>query len=645
MNEPIRVLVVEDRPPDAELMLRELRRAGYEPEWKRVETESDYLAELGNGWEIVLSDYKLPQFNGLRAVELLKARGPDIPIIIVSGTVGEETAVEALKAGANDYLMKDRPARLGSAVQRELRDAAERRARRLAESALRESERRLRDITSSLGEWVWEVDENGVYTYSSPSGIEMFGETIGKTPFDFMTPDEGRRIGAIFSDIAARRAPITDLENWNITKSGDRVCLLTNGVATFDEEGRYTGYRGVDRDITGRKQAEAEKARLEVQLQQAQKMESVGRLAGGVAHDFNNMLGVILGHAELALGQVDPAQPLYADLEEIRAAAARSAALTRQLLAFARKQTVSPRVLDLNEMVAGMVTMLRRLIGEDIDLQWRPGADLWLVNIDPSQTDQILANLCVNARDAIAGVGTLTVGTGNSMLDEHYCAMHAGCVPGQYVRLEVSDNGCGMDEETLAHAFEPFFTTKESGKGTGLGLATVYGAVKQNHGYIDLVSKPGRGTTFTIYLPRYAGVSESAPIDGAARPLLHGQETILLVEDERSILTLTQRMLEYWGYTVLAAGTPREALRLARAHTGEIGLLITDVIMPEMDGQALAMNLAARHPGLKRLFMSGYTGDVIANHGVLDEGAHFIQKPFSTADLAAKVRMALETPN
>jgi CheY-like chemotaxis protein len=341
--------------------------------------------------------------------------------------------------------------------------------------------------------------------------------------------------------------------------------------------------------------------------------------------------------------KIDPAHPLHANLEEIRKAAERSADLTRQLLAFARKQTVAPKVLDLNETVAGMLNMLQRLIGEDIHLNWQPGADLWPVKVDPSQIDQIVANLCVNARDAISGVGKITIETGNSALDEDYCAHHTGSVPGKYVLLTMSDDGCGMDKETLSHLFEPFFTTKGMGKGTGLGLATVYGIVKQNSGYINIDSEPGQGTTFTIYLPRNTDKSEQAWTEGAAEPNLRGHETILLVEDEPTILELTMEMLTTQGYTVLAASTPGEAIRLAREHAGKIHLLLTDVVMPEMNGRDLANNLLSLYPHLKRLFMSGYTADVISNHGVLDEGVNFIQKPFSMQALAAKVRKVLDS--
>jgi PAS domain S-box-containing protein len=381
--------------------------------------------------------------------------------------------------------------------------------------------------------------------------------------------------------------------------------------------------------------------KLETRFLQAQKMEAVARLAGGVAHDFNNMLGVIIGHTEMALMQVNVTGPLHTNLQEILKAAERSSELTRQLLAFARQQTVRPLVLNLNVTVEGMLKMLQRLIGEDIDLVWAPDHDLWKVRIDPSQIDQIIANLAVNARDAIAGVGKLTIQTNNAVIDADYCANHPEFVPGEYVLLAVSDDGCGMDKETLAQIFEPFFTTKGVGEGTGLGLATVYGIVKQNNGFINVYSEPGHGTTFKIYLSR-CQAEAAQESKTAVKSLQGGSETVLMVEDEKAILDIGQAILEKLGYTVLTAGTPGEAIRLAGEYPGDIQLLISDVVMPEMHGRELAERLIAMKPELKCLYMSGYTTNVIAHRGVLDEGVHFIQKPFSMQDLAEKVREVLE---
>ena len=399
------------------------------------------------------------------------------------------------------------------------------------------------------------------------------------------------------------------------------------------------------RDIAERKRAEEEKEKLRSQLDQAQKMESVGRLAGGVAHDFNNMLQVILGNTAMAMECSATGTPVRDYLEEIQKSSKRSADLTRQLLAFARRQTIQPKVFDLNAAVTEMVKMLRRLIGESIHLAWGPGPDLWRVKMDPSQLDQVLTNLCVNARDAMVGAGKITIATENVTLDDAYARSHPDGVPGDYVLLSVGDSGRGMDEYTRAHLFEPFYTTKELGKGTGLGLATVYGIVKQNQGLIDVESEPGKGTTIKIYLPRER--AGAVPVEqDPVRELLRGSETVLLVEDEEQILNLSQRILHQQGYTVLTASTPQAAMDLAARHAGPLHLLVTDVVMPGMNGKELRDKLRVSHPGLKCLFISGYTADVIAGNGVLDDGVHFLQKPFTIQALVENVRsLCSRTPS
>ncbi len=524
-----------------------------------------------------------------------------------------------------------------------------------AEAALQDNEQYIRLLLDSITEGFYGVDTTGNCILVNRACLRMLG-------YDNERELLGRHIHELIHHTRTDGTPYPAIEcrMYGVLGSGsavinvdDEVFWRRDGTPVPVEYSSYPILRNGQLmgavasffDITERNQGKQKQSRLEAQLQQAQKMESVGRLAGGVAHDFNNMMGVILGYADFALKQVDAAQPLHADLQEIHKAATRAADLTRQLLAFARQQTIAPKVLDLNDAVASMLKMLRRLLGEDIVLRWLPGAALWPVMADPSQVDQILANLCVNARDAISGVGKLTIETGNSTIGTDYCAARAGSVPGEYVRLVVGDDGCGMGKDTLAHIFEPFYTTKAVGHGTGLGLATVYGIVKQNDGFIDVASEPNHGATFTVYLPRHVGKVGQARTEGAAKPVPGGHETILLVEDEPAFLTLTKTMLEQQGYTVMSAGTPGEAIRLATTYTGEIHLLMTDVVMPEMNGRVLAKNLLAVHPLVKRLFMSGYTADVIAHHGVLDEGLNFIQKPFSAKDLATKVRDALDAQN
>ncbi len=517
-------------------------------------------------------------------------------------------------------------------------------ARRMAEAALQESEERFRSLVEAAPEGIF-VQSAGRFVFLNPAMLRLLGAS---KPGDLLATEFTPRIAPEYREAVRERirlqsetgAPVPLMDQEYLRLDGSRVPVETTAVAV-----RYQGrdaHLVFVRDVTGRKQAEEEKAKLEAQLRQAQKMESVGRLAGGVAHDFNNLLTVILGHVELALALVDPTQPLHTNLQEVRKAAQRSADLTRQLLTFARKQTVMPRVLDLNEAVSGTIKMVQRLIGEDIALLWTPGPDLWSIKMDPTQIDQILANLCVNARDAIVGVGTVIIETGNVTLDAAYCAEYVGLVPGEYVLLVVSDDGCGMDRETQGHLFEPFFTTKGVGQGTGLGLATVYGIVKQNNGFVNVYSEPGQGATFKIYLPRYAGVAAQMLREGPAEAPRRGQETVLLVEDEAAILTLGQTVLQRLGYTVLTAGTPGEAIRLAEEYKGEIHLLITDIVMPEMNGRDLSRRLLSLYPRLKWLFMSGYMPSLIARDGVLEEGTQFVQKPFSSRALAAKVRQVLD---
>jgi two-component system, cell cycle sensor histidine kinase and response regulator CckA len=1024
-DQPLRVLMIEDSEDDALLTIRELEKGGYNPSYERVQTASGMeKALMEKQWDIILCDYQMPQFNAPAAIALLKKAKMDIPMIIVSGTIGEETAVECMRLGAQDYFVKGKLIRLCPAIARELAEAEGRRGRRQAEERLRQSEARFKSIVSTSREWIWAIDATGVFTFSNPAienilgytpgeiilqgaaanlvseedmpkmkeilsrsaeqkkgwsnlvlrwkhkdgtyrylesnaapifegkseltgfqgsdrditermqtekmlllikkavenssdaiGIadaqgnhfyqnkaftELFGytadelntlgvdkclyadkdtarnvfETILKggswsgeveditkngrlltvmLRADAIKNDSGKIIGllAINTDITKRKetekalresekrlhaittnipgvvfqfyatiqgeygisyvsermsdffempadtaldalfptfvshiheedinrfmasvqesveanAPWnfegryirpsgvmfwfhamsiparqedrlvfdgillditerkqaeealrasdeqytrlvdtipdvvirTDLEgniifanDYTLQKGGYKweeikgrhilefvppeeharamqniarimtegkqgpyeyqLLVKDGGIIPFEmtsgvfrsEDGTPCGLVHVCRDISLRKQDEQEKEQLQERLNQSQKMESVGRLAGGVAHDFNNMLGVILGHTELAMERIKPEQPLYTHLREIRKAAERSTNLTRQLLAFARKQTIAPQIIDINETIAGMLKMLQRLIGENIHLVWLPGVNPCQVKIDPSQIDQILANLCVNARDAIEGVGKVSIESGCISCNQAFRAVHPDFTPGDYVLIAVSDDGCGMAKDVQEKLFEPFFTTKEIGKGTGLGLCTVYGIVKQNNGFINVDSKPGQGTTVRIYLPRHNGRNGKPETDKPPCPLIRGKETVLVVEDEPAILNISKIMLEQQGYQVLTAATPGKAIQLAQEQAEQIHLLITDVVMPEMNGRELANKMLSLYPDIKCLFMSGYTADVIAHQGVLDKGVFFIQKPFSRNSLLAKVRDALD---
>ena len=500
--------------------------------------------------------------------------------------------------------------------------------RKKTEKALRESEYRFRSMMEAITDAIYICSQDLEIEYMNQVMIDRLGyDATGKQCYKSIHGLNARCGWCQFSDPKQKKFNDVEIKS----PLDGRFYLVSQSPIVHSDAGisKLTIYKDVD-----------EVKRTERQLRQAQKMEAVGRLAGGVAHDFNNMLSVILGNSEILLEDVGPDQLIYENVKEIKKAGKRSADITRQLLAFARKQAIAPRVLDLNKAIAGTLKMVQRLIGEDINIEWLPGESIWPVKIDPSQLDQILTNLSVNARDAIADVGTLTIETGNEIFDELYCSDHPGFVPGDFVQIVVSDTGCGMEQETMKNIFEPFFTTKAKDKGTGLGLATVYGIAKQNGGFINVYTEKDEGTSFKIYFPRYHTAYEEVSENSADGPNFKGSETILLVEDEPSILKMASMMLKRLGYTVIAANLPGEAISLARAHK-DIHLLMTDVIMPEMNGRNLAKNILSIHPKLKCLYMSGYTANVIAHHGVLDEDINFIQKPFSRHDLSAKVREIL----
>jgi len=536
---------------------------------------------------------------------------------------------------SHERIWTEREEKIFQAISRRLSDGL---TSMLALQDLRKNERLLDDIVNNLPSMVFVKEpEDLKFVMLNKTGEKMLGcgkeRFLGKTDYDFFPKDVADYFTEKDREVLERKEPVDIPQEVIRTCNDEQRYLHTRKVAILDETGNAQYLLGISEDVT-------EHLKLEAQLRQAQKMDAVGQLAGGVAHDFNNMLGVIIGYADLAMTKIAPHDPAFSCLQEIRSAADRSADLTRQLLAFARKQAVVPKVLDLNETAAGMLKMLMRLIGEDIELEWLPGPGGWLVKIDPTQVDQILANLCVNCRDAITGAGKITIETGRFSLDEHACSLQPGLMPGDFVMLQVSDTGCGMSRQIMERIFEPFFSTKESGKGTGLGLAMVYGIVKQNGGFVNVYSEPGIGTTVKIHLPRHMA---DVPLEKTekARQIEEGSETILLVEDEPAILYVAKEMLESLGYMIIVAGTPDEGIELAARHPGKIDLLITDMIMPGMNGRELAGRITLLHPDIRCLFMSGYTNDLLARHGGLDDDAYFIQKPFSIQKLAGKIREVL----
>ena len=662
----MRVLIADDDFTARDLLTGALQLHGYEVEETADGTAAWEALQQPGAPKLVLLDWMMPGMDGVEVVRRIRAcPTAQPPYVIMLSAKGEKSSIiTALEAGANDYLVKpfdigelnarlevgrrsvEMQADLADANEtlRQLQTVLEMKNQNLCETqeALRASRTRYFDLYNTAPIGYVTLSENGLILEANSTATNLLvevGHSLARRPFSsfLFREDQGSYVLFIKQLVAKEKPQQCELRMKK--HDGTLFWVRMEAAAAYDERGALEK-RLVLSDISLHKHSEKEKAQIKSQLQQLQKMESVGRLAGGVAHDFNNMLGVILGHAEMAMDEAGPASPIFADLQEILNAADRSADLTRQLLAFSRQQTISPKVINLSESIADMLKMLNRLIGEGIQINFVPGKDLWPVHVDPSQVDQVLTNLCVNARDAIADVGTITIETDNCTLDECYCATHPGAVPGDYVQLTVSDLGCGMDKETMDHIFEPFFTTKEEGKGTGLGLATVYGIVKQNGGFINAYSEPGEGTRITVYLARHLRASAQEHAEGEAEPHARGHETILLVEDELSILNMTKSLLERQGYTVLAANTPADALHLAQGRA--IHLLMTDVVMPEMNGRELAGILQARSPHLRVLFMSGYTASVISHHGVLDQGVCFIQKPFSMSDLAATVRRTLD---
>jgi len=613
-------------------------------------------------WDLIISDWSMPRFSAPAALDIVRKKRLDIPFIIVSGTIGEEAAVEAMRNGARDYVLKDKLNRLTPAVERELRECAARRARLRTEHALRESEVRFRRLYDSGIIGIMLANLDGRIIDANDAYLKMLGYTRdevtrGHVRWTGITPPEFARQQARAIEELRSSGVATPWEMDVSRKDGVRVPLLMGAAMVEDpnciafavdlterrssEHLRKRLVREAKKEQAARERAEIALSEREEQLRQAQKMEALGRLAGGVAHDFNNVLSVILSYGELILGELKPSDPLRSDIEEIRKAATRAAGLTRQLLLLSRQQVVERRVLDLNEVLLGMEQMLRRILGEDVELVVIAARSIGRVRADRTHIEQVILNLVVNARDAMPTGGKLTVETSNVVLDDAYAQNHPAVAAGQYVMMAVTDTGCGMDRAVQECIFEPFFTTKEPGKGTGLGLSTVFGIVQQSGGDISVDSEPGAGTTFKIHFPLVA--AEADVIRPHVVPsTLRGNETILLVEDEEQVRTIARNILRKQGYRVLAAQHAGEALLLSERHAAKIDLLVTDVVMPQMSGPELAKRLASTRPEMKVLCMSGYTDDSIVRYGVLESGIAVLQKPLTPATLATKVREVLD---
>ena len=519
-----------------------------------------------------------------------------------------------------------------------------------ANMALEKSQKQYYDLIEGTPDLICRVDIDGRLLFVNHAANKFFGlrpeDCIGRMAFDFIHPDDKEETKLAFNIWVKGENEILSYENRHVSELGHMHHLEWSIRTEYDENANVTGFASRARDITEYKRNEKERIKLVNQLHQTHKMEAVGELAGGIAHDFNNMLGVILGHAEIALHKPELPSCFVDTLEHIIKASKHSAELTKQLLTFARKQNIEPRVLNVNASLAPTLTMLRRLIGENIQLILDQETNLWLVKVDPTQIIQIITNLCLNARDAISGVGVITIKIRNYLKEEYVSGLQSSVgfldLPtGEYVHISVSDNGSGMDSEVLEHIFEPFYTTKGLGKGTGLGLSTVLGAVEQNKGFVNVFSEPKRGSTIHVYFPKEYDAIPYA-IGSNSEPNQRGTETLLLVEDDTMLLEIETAMLEQNGYKVLQAATVRHAEDLAREYAGRIDLLVTDVIMPEMNGKDLSEKLTDFSPEMKVLFMSGYTADIIASHGVISDNIQFLQKPFTIDALTSKVRAVLD---
>jgi two-component system cell cycle sensor histidine kinase/response regulator CckA len=765
-QDALRILILEDVPMDAELVEYELERARIPFLARRVDSREAFLRELaGFQPDLILSDYTLPRFDGMTALSLARERVPNIPFLIVTGSVNEETAVGCMKAGATDYLLKSNLARIGPAIEAALERERAHAEKVQAESALAASERRFRSLVQNSSDLVTIVAPDGTILYASDSAERIVGYSpralVGTSLLEYLDQEDVGQVRGLLqngngrpsvagpveftlrradgspvwleavgtnlltdatirgivlnardvserkradrelreseeryrdlfdnaSDLVCMAAPNGSLlyvnQAWQqgtgygedeigdmklldlvhpdslehyigvldrvllgerldhvelifVPKAGTPITVEGNLSCTF-KDGQPSVVRGIYRDITERK-------RVEEHLRRAERMQAAGKLAGGVAHEVNNMMTGVIGFSEFLLRSLDPEDPRRADVEEVIKAGTRAADVTRQLLAFTRQQFLRPQVVQVNAAILEMEKMLRRSLGEDKLLELKLAPDAGPLRADRGQLEQVLINLVLNARDAMGGHGRVTIETANSLWDTSYAQRHEGVdIPlGRYVMLAVSDTGCGMERDVLARIFEPFFTTKPVGQGTGLGLSTVYGIVKQSGGFVWVYSEPGEGSVFKVYLPEASAPEDpESPPASVAAPA-GGSETILIIEDEDVVRNLACRGLRDHGYTVVEARNGAEGLRHVREHPGTVDLAISDVVMPEMGGRELAQSLALSDPGLPILFMSGYTGEDVVQRGLLDPGAPFQQKPFTPITLATKVRAMLD---
>jgi two-component system, cell cycle sensor histidine kinase and response regulator CckA len=638
---PLHVLLVEDDPNDADLILRELKRSGLEVIHLRVATEDAFLESLHGNLDLILSDYAMPEFDGVRALELLNRSRLEIPFIIVSGTIGEDVAVEMIKYGAADYVSKDRLGRLGTAVQHAFEQKQLRQQREQAEEALRASEERFRQFAESVNEVLWITSADlSTILYVSPSYARVWERTcqsLYERPASFIEAiHEDDRPGVLIAFAKHQQGEALDAEYRIVRPNGQIRWVHARGTVMRNDAGVIQRLGGIAEDITRRKE-------MERQFRQAQKMEGIGQLAGGVAHDFNNILLVIQANLELVLmTEKNLSLPSKDCMRQIAQAADRAATLNRQLLAFSRKEAMQMRLVDLNYLTASFTKMLRRIVGEHIDIQNEYAPTPPPISADPGMIEQVLMNLVVNARDAMPDGGQIIIGTEEVVIDEDRAQRDARSRAGRFACLSVRDTGSGISPENMSRIFEPFFTTKEAGKGTGLGLATVFGIAKQHKGWVDVSSEVNVGTTFRVFFPISLDVPAGTDLTEGQK-IRGGTEKILLVDDDRAVRNVGLQTLENYGYEATEADSADSARKIWAEHGGQFDLLITDMVMPGgLTGLDLADLLRVEKPGLKVLLMSGYSADLARGEPGRAKGVTFLHKPFSTRALAETVRKCLD---
>ena len=634
----LRILFIEHDPDDLEIALRELKKSALDFELETVASHEDFVRLLRDkSFDIILSDYRLPGWSGMDAFAHLKKRGLDIPFVLVTGTLGEERAVECIKHGVTDFVLKGQLSRLPMAIRAAQDARLLREAEARAADALRESEARYRGLVDNATYGIYWVTIDGMLLQVNPALVHMLGYDSTAALLGLRTSD------ALYRDPATRSILLAQYQKsgrvdatveWK-RKDGKIIHVRLNGRRTTDPVRSIECIEVIVENVT-------DKIALEKQLVQAQKFEAIGQLAGGIAHDFNNMIGAIIGWADLGSEETEAASRLHRHFEKIRQQADRAASLTRQLLAFARRQILEPRNIDLNQAITETLSLLEKVIGGNVDIKSKLAPDLAVVCADPTQVEQVLMNLCINARDAMPGGGTLHIETGNSVFDEMYCAHQPFSRPGPYAMLSVTDTGTGMDPATLDKIFEPFFTTKELGKGTGLGLAMVYGIVRQHGGFVHVYSELNIGTTFRVYFPVSAEAVKTLERAQDSRPVRGGRETILVAEDHEGLRDLAHETLTNLGYHVIPAADGEQALREFQNPQNHVDIVLLDVILPKLSGPEVYAKICDSRPDVPVIFATGYSADIAMLERARQQGSPMLQKPYSPRDLARKIRETLD---